>query len=450
MSLTDTILIVDDSSFIVEGLVAILKKRYRTLAVYGGQQCLDVLKTEKPSIIILDIMMEPMDGWETLTHIKENPDTRHIPVLMFSAKKISAQDAEEHRIRIDDFVSKLVTPKKLIESIENVLARQEANKKSIDSWRSAGIEEDRIDDYTTLMTNLEVDMSLLQNMKVQLSLVREDDDKVRTDLDAVITAIEGRILEENLLEEKLSQEIQESVVRNDKAKERAAEGIPKINESRPESLPIEGRADTANQSERSDMDHEINHNTTGNHVPQSNRSQELTVPDTPKIPELTHPSNSLSDSGVHSGLTGSDPYRETSVPRELYRKKLKTNDSAESLSGNPGTEPVFSSSSFFPDEKILPLAEQKLPAISKLRPFSARTLDNKPLAPDASPPQSIGSGTDISPEGKNPYRSGRSSENNRADIRRKRIPVKESPLSSGGFISRILSTIIGVFKRKEK
>ncbi len=95
MIMTDSILIVDDSSFIVEGLVAILKKSYRTLAGYGGQQCLDILKKEKPSIIILDIMMEPIDGWETLARIKENPDTRKIPVLMFSAKKISAKEAEE-------------------------------------------------------------------------------------------------------------------------------------------------------------------------------------------------------------------------------------------------------------------------------------------------------------------------------------------------------------------
>ncbi|MFA6226715.1 MAG: response regulator [Methanoregula sp.] len=112
MSLPDTILIVDDSSFIVDGLVAILKKCYRPIAVYGGQQCLDILRNVKPSIIILDIMMEPIDGWETLSRIKENPDTRYIPILMFSAKKISAKEAEEHRISIDDFITKPITPKK--------------------------------------------------------------------------------------------------------------------------------------------------------------------------------------------------------------------------------------------------------------------------------------------------------------------------------------------------
>ena len=204
--MTETILIVDDSSFIVEGLVAILKKSYHPIAVYGGQQCLEILETQKPAIIILDIMMEPMDGWETLARIKENPATMHIPVLMFSAKKISAEEAEEHRISIDDFVSKPVDTKKLIEAIEKVLARQKANRLNIESWKSAGIGQQRIDEFTSLMTNLEVDRSLLQNMKVQLSLVHDDDSKSRTDFENVIAAIESRIQEERLHEEELSSE----------------------------------------------------------------------------------------------------------------------------------------------------------------------------------------------------------------------------------------------------
>ena len=52
-------------SFIVDGLVAILKKKYRPLAAYSGEEGLLILRKEIPSIIILDIMMEPMDGWET-------------------------------------------------------------------------------------------------------------------------------------------------------------------------------------------------------------------------------------------------------------------------------------------------------------------------------------------------------------------------------------------------
>ena len=70
----DTVLIVDDSSFIVEGLIAFLKKKYLPLAAYGGAECLEILKRETPSVIILDIMMEPMDGWETLVPYQGEPE----------------------------------------------------------------------------------------------------------------------------------------------------------------------------------------------------------------------------------------------------------------------------------------------------------------------------------------------------------------------------------------
>jgi hypothetical protein len=119
-------------------------------------------------------MMEPMDGWETLAQIKENPATRHIPVLMFSAKKISPAEAETHRIIIDDFITKPVNPKKLIEAIGKVLARQEFNRQILQSWNSAGVSPEIIDEYLTLKTNLDVDVSLLAVMEKQVDTAYPD------------------------------------------------------------------------------------------------------------------------------------------------------------------------------------------------------------------------------------------------------------------------------------
>jgi two-component system OmpR family response regulator len=204
----DTVLIVDDSSFIVEGLIAFLKKQYRPLAAYGGAECLDILTREIPSVIILDIMMEPMDGWETLTRIKENPATRNIPVLMFSAKKISPEEAEEHRIRIDDFIIKPVSPKKIIEAIEKVLARRDTNRKVIETWKSSGIGQEKIDEYLSLVTSLEVDLSLCQNMTIQYDLVHPQD-KNQEEFRVVIMAIEDRIRHERELIETMAREIKD-------------------------------------------------------------------------------------------------------------------------------------------------------------------------------------------------------------------------------------------------
>jgi two-component system, OmpR family, response regulator len=190
--LTDTILIVDDSTFIVEGLVALLKKSYQPIPSYGGEECLNILRTVHPSLIILDIMMEPMDGWETLSRIKSNPKTRHIPVLMFSAKKISPEEAEAHRIIIDDFLTKPVNPKKLLEAIDRVLARQGFNRRITDTWNAAGVSPEIIDEYLSLKTNLDVDVSLMAVMEKQLEMAYPDATN-REDLLRSIAALEDRI-----------------------------------------------------------------------------------------------------------------------------------------------------------------------------------------------------------------------------------------------------------------
>ena len=89
------------------------------------------LTTVTPDLILLDIMMEPMDGWETLDRIKANPATKDIPVLMFSAKKITPEEAEQHCLNIEDFVSKPVNPAQLLEAIQRIFTRRSSVKMEI-------------------------------------------------------------------------------------------------------------------------------------------------------------------------------------------------------------------------------------------------------------------------------------------------------------------------------
>lgn len=166
--MTATILIVDDSTFIVEGLVAILQRYYRAIPSFGGEECLTILETEKPDVIVLDIMMEPMDGWETLSRIKENPATRNIPVLMFTAKKITPEEAEAHRTLIGGVLIKPVSPKELITAIETLLERDRRNKEIVRYLEQAGLPRVTIDAYVTRSANLEVDRSLLATLQKNL------------------------------------------------------------------------------------------------------------------------------------------------------------------------------------------------------------------------------------------------------------------------------------------
>jgi two-component system, OmpR family, response regulator len=486
MSLTDTILIVDDSTFIVEGLEAILKKSYRTIGVYSGQQCLEILSKENPSIIILDIMMEPMDGWETLARIKENPATRHIPVLMFTAKKISANEADEHRISIDDFISKPVTPKKLIEAIEKVLARKKANRISIELWRSAGIRQDRIEEYTSLATGLEVDMSLLQNMKVQLSLLAGDDDvKSRADLNNVIAAIETRIKEGFLHEETLSRELQDSITKDAEEKKRAMP-VPFMNDSGKESLFDESDATSATHPERSDLLDTadlMTPSTSDVPLPEVNVYREVTVSEIPILAEVLLPESKLPDTGAipESPLQGSlfeDRLPQEPLCQEFLWEEEEMKVPAEPHDETSGQDPVQSGFSFLkeipeinPATRLIPpdipteysanggqvppvgkvpsVAEPQQPLVNQLRPLPARTHENKPGASVAPLSRSIGSGTDTSLRISTHF-DGISSESNGSAKKNPGAPAKDVGSLSGGFISRIISTIIGIFTRKGK
>ncbi len=164
--MNNIIMIVDDSPYIVDGLVALLKRRgYQPVPAHGGDECLSLLQTTRPDLILLDIMMEPMDGWETLEFVKKNPVTKDIPVLMFSAKKITPSEAEEHSMSIDDFVSKPVNPMQLLESIEQVFERRKDVAMEALLARDAGLDQTIIEEYSSLRKNIEVDRNLLSVLK---------------------------------------------------------------------------------------------------------------------------------------------------------------------------------------------------------------------------------------------------------------------------------------------
>ena len=172
-----TILVVDDSPFIVDVFVTMLERGgYRTIAAYGGGECLEILKTVTPDLILLDIMMEPMDGWETLEKIKENPMTKDIPVLMLTAKQLTPAEAQEYGIYIEDYVLKPITHRELYDAIEHVLNRRQSIKSDIDMARKSGFDAEIISEYARLSKSIDVNKRL---MKILETTYNFNDSKVR-------------------------------------------------------------------------------------------------------------------------------------------------------------------------------------------------------------------------------------------------------------------------------
>ena len=85
-----TILVVDDNPDVISSLKIGLEnsmEEYRVLGAENGQKCLELLKeTNKPDIILLDIMMPDMSGWEVFDRIKKDPSLNLIPVIFLTAR----------------------------------------------------------------------------------------------------------------------------------------------------------------------------------------------------------------------------------------------------------------------------------------------------------------------------------------------------------------------------
>ncbi|NLO77952.1 MAG: response regulator [Methanomicrobiales archaeon] len=157
-----TILIVDDSPMIVDVFVAMLERGgYRPIAAYGGNECLEVLEDVRPDLILLDIMMEPMDGWETLENIKMNASTADVPVMMLTAKQLTPDEAQEYGAYIEDYIMKPTTHRQLYDAIDYVLKRQEKINQDIEEAKGSGTDQHIIEEYERLSKSVDVSLRLL-------------------------------------------------------------------------------------------------------------------------------------------------------------------------------------------------------------------------------------------------------------------------------------------------
>jgi two-component system OmpR family response regulator len=120
----ETILIVDDDPAVREIFTMFLENGgYRVLAAKGGTECIEVLKTSRPDLILLDLMMEPMDGWETLLAIRHNPVTEPIPVLIITGKQPEPSEIAQYGSMIEDFIVKPVDFSTIVLSLHRTIEK---------------------------------------------------------------------------------------------------------------------------------------------------------------------------------------------------------------------------------------------------------------------------------------------------------------------------------------
>jgi len=118
-----SILCIEDESEMIDLMRLILGRRgYEVRGATSGMDGLKLIREEKPDLILLDLMMPEMDGWEVYQQIKADEKTRDIPVIVVTAK---AQSIDRvlglHIAKVDDYIAKPFSPQELMNSVEKVL-----------------------------------------------------------------------------------------------------------------------------------------------------------------------------------------------------------------------------------------------------------------------------------------------------------------------------------------
>jgi two-component system alkaline phosphatase synthesis response regulator PhoP len=109
------ILVVDDERHIVRLVQVKLEGQgYEVVTAYDGKEALEKVDSEHPDLIILDIMMPCMDGFEVLATLKKNPVTCNIPVFFLSAKVEDADVFRGWQSGCDQYITKPFDPRELI------------------------------------------------------------------------------------------------------------------------------------------------------------------------------------------------------------------------------------------------------------------------------------------------------------------------------------------------
>ena len=120
------ILCVEDEPEMIDLIRLILARRgYNVQGATGGVEGIRLIRENHPDLVLLDLMMPDMDGWEVYQQMKADSSLRDIPVIIVTAK---AQNIDKvlglHIAKVDDYIAKPFSPQELMDSVDRVLSQK--------------------------------------------------------------------------------------------------------------------------------------------------------------------------------------------------------------------------------------------------------------------------------------------------------------------------------------
>ena len=117
----EKILVVDDNKEIVYSISELLKyEGYETLKAYDGMEALDIMERENVDLILLDVMMPRMDGWQVCREVRQSSK---VPIIMLTARSEERDELQGFDLGVDEYISKPFSPKILVARVNAILRR---------------------------------------------------------------------------------------------------------------------------------------------------------------------------------------------------------------------------------------------------------------------------------------------------------------------------------------
>ena len=120
--MTQKILIVDDEPNIVVPLQFLMERNgYETVVAQSGEEALEAISKEKPDLVLLDIMLPGIDGFEVCEIVKLNPEWKHIKIIFLTAKGRDVDIAKGMVLGADEYIAKPFSNKQIVECVKKLL-----------------------------------------------------------------------------------------------------------------------------------------------------------------------------------------------------------------------------------------------------------------------------------------------------------------------------------------
>ena len=123
------ILAVDDERHIVRLIQVNLERAgYLVVTAFDGREALKKIDEEKPDLVVLDVMMPNMNGFEALKQIRANPQTRNLPVIMLTAKAQDQDVFQGYSYGVDIYLTKPFNPLELLTFVKRIFTEMESQE----------------------------------------------------------------------------------------------------------------------------------------------------------------------------------------------------------------------------------------------------------------------------------------------------------------------------------